>query len=211
MTKIYLDLLPALILFSSFILVSNKRIASYIRTFRFQSLLIAVGAGVIGLETGRIDVLLVCLLMVALKVIYIPNLLNSTFANVTYKVEKDFFFNIPILIIACCLLVVFSYLAIPTADGIINVQVANLVSAVLIGLIFMITRKKAFGQIVGFLVIENGLFATAMFATQGLPFIIDLGMFIDLLTAVLVMGVLVFRISDEFDSVDVNRLNNLKG
>ncbi len=211
MTKIYLDVLPALILFSSFLLVSNKRIASYIRTFRFQSLLIAIGAGVIGLETGRIDVLLVCLIMVALKVIYIPNLLNSTFANVTYKVEKDFFFNIPILIIACCLLVVFSYLSIPTADGIINVQIANLVSAVLIGLIFMITRKKAFGQIVGFLVIENGLFATAMFATQGLPFIIDLGMFIDLLTAVLVMGVLVFKISDEFDSVDVNRLNNLKG
>jgi hydrogenase-4 component E len=217
LTSTYLDILSVLILCSSFVLVANKRIKSYIRTFRFQSLLIAIGAGIIGIESlsreGRIDILLVCLIMIVLKVIYIPNLLNRTYANVEYtvKVEKDFFYNIPILIIVCCLLVVFSYLCVSTIEDTVNIQIVNLISVVLIGLFFMITRKKAIGQIVGFLVIENGLFVTAMFSTQGMPFIVDLGMFIDLLTAVLIMGIMVFKINEKFDSIDINKLTNLKG
>lgn len=217
MTGIYLDILSVLILLSTFALVANKRIISYIKTFRFQSFLIALGAAIIGVESlaneGRIDILLVCIIMVALKVVYIPNLLNRTYANVEdkVKVEKDFFFNIPGLIIICCIVVVFSYLAVPPIDGITNIQMINLVSVVLLGLIFMITRKRAIGQIVGFLVIENGLFVTAMFSARGMPFIVDLGLFIDLLTAVLVMGILVFQINEKFDSIDINELKNLKG
>lgn len=215
----YLDTLSVLILLSSFILVSNKRISSYIRTFRLQSLLIAIGAGMMGMESfyveGHFDILLVCLIMIVLKVIYIPNLLSKTYDNVEHKVEKDFFLNIPIMIFVCCLLVVFSYFSVSTIDGIntgtVNMQIVNLVSVVLIGLFFMITRKKAIGQIVGFLVIENGLFVTAMFATQGMPFIVDLGIFIDLLTGVLIMGLMVFKINEQFDSIDINKLKNLRG
>lgn len=215
----YLDALSVLILFSSFILISNKRIKSYIRTFRLQSLLIALGAGIMGMESfladGHFDILIVFVIMIALKVIYIPNLLDKTYAHVAYKVEKDFFLNIPILIFICCLLVLFSYFSVAHIDGIntgtVHMQVVNLVSVVLIGLFFMITRKKAIGQIVGFLVIENGLFVTAMFSTQGMPFIVDLGIFIDLLTAVLIMGLMVFKINEKFDSIDINKLKNLRG
>jgi hydrogenase-4 component E len=215
----YLDTLSVLILLSSFVLVANKRITSYIRTFRFQSLLIAIGAGMMGLESffkeGHFDLLLVCLIMIILKVIYIPNLLHKTYDKVEHKVEKDFFFNIPILIFICCLLVVFSYYSVSAIDGIhfgsVNMQIVNLVSVVLIGIVFMITRKKAIGQIVGFLVIENGLFVTAMSATNGMPFIVDLVIFIDLLTGVLVMGLMVFKINEKFDSIDINKLKNLRG
>lgn len=215
----YLDALSVLILFSSFILVANKRIKSYIRTFRLQSVLIAIGAGIMGMESfikdGHFDILIVCVIMIVLKVVYIPNLLDKTYAHVEYKVEKDFFLNIPILIFICCLLVIFSYFSVSNVDGIntgtVNMQVVNLVSVVLIGLFFMITRKKAIGQIVGFLVIENGLFVTALFSTQGMPFIVDLGIFIDLLTAVLIMGIMVFKINEKFDSIDINKLKNLRG
>lgn len=215
----FLDVLSVLILFTSFILVANKRIKSYIKTFRFQSLLIAIAAGVMGVESfmteGHIDILLVCVLAVVLKVYYIPNLLNKTYANVEYRVEKDFFYNIPLLVLISCGLVLFSYFSISDIEGInkgtINMQLVNAVSVILIGLFFMISRKKAIGQIVGFLVIENGLFVTAMFSTNGMPFIVDLGIFIDLITAVMVMGILVFRINEKFDSIDINKLKNLRG
>ena len=75
----------------------------------------------------------------------------------------------------------------------------------------MICRKKAIGQIVGFLVIENGLFVTAMFSTNGMPFIVDMGIFIDIITAVLIMGIIVFKINDKFDSIEINKLKNLRG
>lgn len=215
----YNEILSVLILLTSFVLMANKRIKSYIRTFRLQSALIALTAGIMGVRSaiseGSYDVLVICIIIIALKVIYIPNLLHKTYANVEYKVEKDFYFNIPMLILICCGLVVFSYFSVSRVAGIsggdINSAVVNSVSLVLIGLFFMICRKKAIGQIVGFLVIENGLFVTAMFSTNGMPFIVDMGIFIDIITAVLIMGIIVFKINDKFDSIDINKLKNLRG
>ncbi|AFV01733.1 hydrogenase, membrane subunit 2-like protein [Dehalobacter sp. UNSWDHB] len=219
MSENLLETLSVLILLSSFVLMANKRISSYIKSFRIQSMLIALAAGVMGvrslLDEGRWDILIICILIVVLKVIYIPGLLNRTYASVRYKVEKDFILNIPILVLVCCGLVIFSYFTLVTIDGssqgMSNMQLVNSVSVIWIGLFFMISRKKALGQIIGFLVIENGLYITAMLATQGMPFIVDLGIFIDLVTFVLIMGMLTFRINDQFDSIDTDQLNNLKG
>jgi hydrogenase-4 component E len=81
----------------------------------------------------------------------------------------------------------------------------------MVGLFFMINRKKAVGQIIGFLVIENGLFTSAMLFAHGMPMIVDMGILVDLLTAVMIMGVLVFRINENFDTTDINKLRNLRG
>jgi hydrogenase-4 component E len=215
----FLKVLSVCILLSSFILMGNKRISSYIKTFRLQSLLLAITAGTMGVRSlltdGRWDILAICLLIIVLKVIYIPNLLYRTYARVIYKVEKDFIFNIPILVLACCGIVFFTYFCLGTVpglnNGIFSVEFINSVSVIWIGLFFMISRKKAIGQMIGFLVIENGLFITAMLVTQGMPLIVDLGIFIDLLTAVMIMGFMVFRINDQFASTDTDELKNLKG
>jgi len=215
----YLNVLSVLILISSFVLMANKRIKSYINTFRLQAILIALAAGIMGLESyavdKRLDIFVVCALIVGLKVIYIPNLLHKTYSNIEYKIEKDFYFNIPLLIFVCSALVMFCYYCISGISGInrgqINVQIVNSISTVLIGLFFMISRKKAIGMIVGFLVIENGLFVTTLFVTHGMPFIVDIGIFIDLITAIMIMGIMVFKINDKFDSIDINNLRNLKG
>ncbi|NLP44399.1 MAG: hydrogenase [Peptococcaceae bacterium] len=214
-----LETLSVLILLSAFALMANKRISSYIRTFRIQSISIALAAGIMGIQSsqaeGRFDFLIVCLLIVALKVVYIPHLLHKTYANVKYKVEKDFILNIPIMIIICCGLVLFSYFALASIEGLgqglLNLQFVNSVSVIWIGLFFMISRKKAIGQIIGFLVIENGLYIAAMLSTNGMPLVVDLGIFLDMLTAVMIMGLMVFRINDKFDSIDIDKLNHLKG
>lgn len=215
----YSMLLSVLILLSCFILVANQKVKSYIRTFRLQSILIAIAAGFLGFENisnqEGIDILIMCGIIVALKVIYIPRLLLKTFDKVKCSVEKDYFYNIPLLEIICSLIVVFCYFVLPKSglavSGDMSVYLVNSVSVILIGMLFMISRKKAIGQIVGFLVIENGLFITAMYSTHGMPLIIDLGIFIDLITAVLIMGMMVFRIDREFDSIDINKMKNLRG
>lgn len=215
----YLDILSVLILLSSIILVSHKRIKSYIKTFRVQSALIALTAGIMGwnslMEEESIDILVVCVIIILLKVILIPRLLHKTYGSVEYKVEKDFFLNIPLLIIICCGLVVFVYFSVSNISGLnedhINLQVVNSFSVILIGLFFMISRKWALGQMIGFLVIENGIFVTAMFSTHGMPFIVDIGIFIDMITAILIMGVMVMQINEKFESININKLRNLKG
>lgn len=213
------NMLSMLILLTCFVLVANKRPGSYILTFRLQSLLVALTAGIMalrGVEGGkRMDLLIVCVIILGLKVFYIPGLLNKTFGKVEYRVEKDFFLNIPLLVLISCGLVIFSYFTLSSIDVMYSEDyflcVVGSVSVVLTGLFFMITRKKAIGQIVGFLVIENGLFVTAIFSTDGMPIVIDLGIFIDLITAVLIMGLMVFRINEKFESIDINKLRRLRG
>ncbi len=214
------DTLSVLILMTAFVLMANKKVKAYIKTFRVQSALIALSAGILGVEAimdeGRYDLMVVCVLIVVLKVIYIPGLLHKTYAGIEYRTEKDFILNIPILVLISCSLVVFTYFSFSASGfgvngSVIDLQLVNTISVTMIGLLFMITRKKAIGQIIGFLEVENGIFITAMFSTQGMPFIVDMGIFIDMLTAVMIMGVLVFKINVTFESINTDRLNKLKG
>ncbi len=215
-----LNLLAILILISSFTLVANKRQNAYITTFRLQSLLLASISLIISVksmvETKKFDeVIFIFLLIVVFKVIVIPMAMRRTSDRVEYKVEKDFFINIPISMLICCGLVVLCWYVVHNVKGITNPTTENYLiyslSVVMIGLFFMISRKKALGQIIGFLVIENGLFLAAMMTTDGMPMIVELGLFFDLLTAFLIMGIFVFKINSTFDSIDVNKLKHLKG
>lgn len=215
-----LNICSMAILISSFALVAGKRIMSYIRTFRIQSALLAAIAAVFTvyhlIEEGRLEgIAFILVLTVALKVFYIPSMLRKVSLKVEYKVEKDFFVNIPLSILMCCGLVVFIWFVVSripelggTAGGNYLVQA---LSVVLIGLFFMISRKKAIGQIIGFLVMENGMFLTAMLMTSGMPMIVEFGIFFDLLTAVLIMGIFVFKINETFEHIDINKLRNLRG
>ena len=81
---------------------------------------------------------------------------------------------------------------------------------VFVGLFVVITRKKALTQIVGFLVMENGIALLAVLATFGIPIIVELGVFLDVLMGFLVMQVFVYHIHSTFESIDVDQMNELK-
>jgi len=74
----------------------------------------------------------------------------------------------------------------------------------------MITRRKAISQIVGFLAMENGLFFAATSATYGMPMVVELGVALDVLVAMLVLGVFFFQIREQFDSLDLQHLEQLR-
>jgi len=84
------------------------------------------------------------------------------------------------------------------------------VAVILLAFITMITRRKAMSQVVGFLSMENGLFFGAMSATYGMPMIVELGIALDVLVAMLVLGVFFFQIREQFDSLDLHHLESLK-
>ncbi len=81
---------------------------------------------------------------------------------------------------------------------------------IFVGLFVIITRRKALTQIVGFLVMENGIALLAVLGTYGMPLIVELGVFLDVLMGFLVMQVFVYHIQDTFDSIDVDQLNQLR-
>jgi hydrogenase-4 component E len=84
-------------------------------------------------------------------------------------------------------------------------------STMMIGLFLMVTRKKAITQILALLIVENAIFLVALGITSGMPLVVELGIAFDVIIAVLVLGVLVHRIVDRFESMDVSQLSKLKG
>jgi len=81
---------------------------------------------------------------------------------------------------------------------------------VLIGMLLMLTRRLAISQVMGFLVLENGIFLYALTQTSGMPLIVEMGVVFDVLVGVMVCGLVIFRLNRSFEHVDVTKLTGLK-
>jgi hydrogenase-4 component E len=90
-------------------------------------------------------------------------------------------------------------------------MLAAAIALLLTGAFLMVSRKKALMQVIGLLVLENGIFLAALTTTFGMPLVIEIGIFFDLLMGVFLMGLFVFRIRDTFDHLDVSKLRRLRG
>jgi hydrogenase-4 component E len=84
-------------------------------------------------------------------------------------------------------------------------------SMVFVGLFVIVSRRKAISQILGYLVLENGMYVFGVVMLRETPFLVDLGVLLDAFAAVFVMGVAVHHIHLEFDHMDVDQLDMLKG
>jgi hydrogenase-4 component E len=117
-------------------------------------------------------------------------------------------------VFATVLLVFFSFSAVRGFASELHVTESLLAAAValmLSGMWLMITHRLALMQVIGVLVLENGIFLAALATTFGMPLVIEAGVMFDLLVGVLLMGLLAFRIRDTFEHLDVSRLRRLRG
>jgi hydrogenase-4 component E len=83
-------------------------------------------------------------------------------------------------------------------------------STMFVGLLLTVTRKKALSQALGYLVFENGIYAFGVGVALEAPVLVEMGILLDVFVAVFVMGIAVFHISREFDSIDTTKLATLK-
>jgi hydrogenase-4 component E len=81
---------------------------------------------------------------------------------------------------------------------------------VLIGLLVLVSRLKAITQVVGYLVLENGIFLFGLLLLEQMPVLVELGILLDLFVAVFIMGIVVHHIRREFDHMDTHLLDAVK-
>ena len=81
---------------------------------------------------------------------------------------------------------------------------------VFVSLFVIISRKKALTQLLGFLMLENGIALLAVLGAHGIPIIVEIGVFLDVLLGFMVMQVFVYQIHETFESIDVEQLNRLR-
>lgn len=215
MTHDLVILCAAGMLVSVYLMVGQKALVVAIRLYGLQSLLLGAVALTMGLAEHRSHLLLTAFLTVALKAALIPWFLLRVIDRVGIRREIEPYVNVPTSLLACLGLTVVGYrvsLGMAAASQGVQHQVIGVaLSMVLMGLFLMVTRRKALTQILALLTIENAVFLVAVGATSGMPLVVELGISFDVILAVLVLGILVHRIVDRFESMDTSRLSNLKG
>jgi len=83
-------------------------------------------------------------------------------------------------------------------------------STIMIGLFLIVSRKTALMQVVGYLVLENGIYIFGVALAHEERFLVEMGILLDVFVAVFVMGIAIFHINREFDHIDVDQLTSLK-
>jgi hydrogenase-4 component E len=182
--------------------------------FAVQSVFLAVTAALVAFLTGIHHIYVAAGLTILIKAIIIPWILKRVIERLNVQREVAFVINIPPSLLICGALVILAFsVTEPVASiGFLLTKdsLAIALAIVLIGFFTMIARKKAVTQVVGFLMVENGLFLGAAAAAYGMPLIVELGVLFDVLVAGLIIGIYTHRLQDAFDSVDVSKLTRLR-
>jgi hydrogenase-4 component E len=205
--------LAALILLSSFIMLAQVRLNSLINTFALQGLLLFFATLLMAFISGKYQLLISAALTLFLKVFFIPGQLRLLVVRLDINREVESITNPSLVMLFAAALVLFSYyVALPIrALSLLATRntIAISLAVVLIGMLIIISRRKAVTQVVGFMSMENGLFFAAVVATYGMPMVVELGVAFDVLVAVILFGVFFFHIRAEIGSLDTDRLNHL--
>ncbi|MBS2005154.1 MAG: hypothetical protein U0103_15970 [Candidatus Obscuribacterales bacterium] len=183
--------------------------------FSFQALLIAAATINIGSITGDQELCVIGAVIGLLKALVVPAFLAWISEKLMAQRDMGTFLPAPLSMHLCIVLFVLSF---ALAKGIPSSEVAGHswlgvsagISLLLSGLILMLTRRLAISQVVGFLVIENGIYTFALTQTKGMPLMVEMGILLDLLVAVMVSGLLIFKIQKSFEHIDIAQLSDLR-
>jgi len=202
-------------LVTAYLMVGQKALFVAIRLYGLQSVLLGIVAVVMGFVGHHPHLFAGAALTIGLKGLLIPWFLMRIIDRIGIHREIEPLVNVPSSLLICLGLTVIGYrVSTGLAEGergVTHHVIGVSISMLLMGLFLMVTRRKAVTQILALLTVENAVFLVALGATSGMPLIVELGISFDVILAVLVLGMLVHRIVDRFESMDVSRLSKLKG
>lgn len=213
-------LMAALVLVLQLAMAAQRWLVTNIRIFGVQSFLLAVIAATIAVFNDAPHLLIAAALTLVVKAILVPLWLERLVSRIQIRQEIEPFINAPLSVLICGGLTIVGYIVaesfyhpdeIPGPGGMGHNILAVAISLFLIGFFTMINRRKALTQVLALLSLENGVFLATISLTYGIPLMVELGIFFDVLVGVLVLGILIYRIGETFESMDVSRLRRLRG
>ena len=212
----WITLLAAGMLVIQLLMVVQRMLLTNIRLFALQSLMLAAIAAIVAFShNNAAHVYWVAGLTLVGKVFFLPWLLNRQVRRMQIEQEIAPLLNAPASMLLCGGFTLLGYIVARPFTSLAqlgNNTPAVAVTLLLTGFFLMINRRKAITQVLALLTIENGVMLAAVaLTTYGMPFVVELGIFFDLMVAVMVLGLLVYRIRETFSSMDVGKLSQLKG
>ncbi len=209
-----INLFAAVILLLAFAMLAQRRVMPLINLFGLQGLVLAGSTLVVAVTTHQAHLYWSAGLTLLLKAMLLPWILHRLVRKLYVKWDVESLVNVPATMLIGIVLVIVAFnvaqpislLSHTISRGTLGIALAT----VMLAFLMMITRQKAITQVVGFLSMENGLFLAATSATYGMPMVVELGIALDVLVGVIILGVFFFQIRDQFDSLDIRHMERLK-
>jgi hydrogenase-4 component E len=208
-----LDLAVALVLVCAFVVLWRRGLVAIVRALTVQGVALAGVALLLGMHDHDAEPIIVALLLLVLKGGVLPGVLLRIVRTSDETREVEPLVNVPASLLAAAGLTLLAY---ATTRDVVALDPSPETKAIpigvavtLIGLFVMITRRKAVTQIVGFLLLDNGIALVAFLATAGVPLVVELGAALDVLLAVLILQVLANRMRAKFGGLDLDQLREL--
>lgn len=209
-----IHLAAAVLLLLSFAMLTQRRIVSLVNLFAGQGLTLVCSTVVVAWTTGQHHLYYSAALTLGLKVIVLPYVLHRLIRRLDVQWDTESMVNVPTTMLIGVGVVIFAFgLAQPISELGSTVTRSTLgiaMAVVLVSFLMMITRHKAVSQVIGFLAMENGLFFAATSATYGMPMVVELGIALDVLVGVFILGIFFFHIREQFESLDLHHLESLR-
>jgi hydrogenase-4 component E len=203
----------SLVLIFGLMLLWRRGSAAHIAAFTAQSLALAATIGVIAAFTGSRELWVVAALLLGVKGVLMPLLLQRMEQRFGEPRELEPYVNTATSLVIGGLLVLLAYIVTRPILGISKLPTRSAMplamGLIFVSLLVIISRKKALTQVIGFLALENGIALLAALGTYGIPLIVEVGVFLDALMGFLVMQIVVYRIQETFESIDVEQLSRL--
>lgn len=202
------------ILLSSYAMVVAKRIPALVDSFRWQSFFLFLTTLAYAFREGEIRVFVVAALLFLMKVCLIPQFLTKLVKKIKVEEHLGLFLNPLLSLVAALVLTYASWVFSSKVLAVPRVSYAPFVvsmTVTLIGFFIMVFRLKALTQIVGLLVMENGIFLLAASMAGGMPFFVELAVAFDVFVCVVITGIFMYRINKLFTHIEVNQLTDLRG
>ena len=205
------ETLLLLVILTNFVVLATSRLSAGIRAIAFQGVLLG-GLSIVLEATWSVHGVGLALGTIAIKAVLLPWFLRWAIreAAVRREMEPLVGYMTSFLLGAMALAVAFAVAARlpPVTRATLLVPVALV--TVMIGLIVLITRTKALSQVLGYLMLENGIYLFGLTQARRVPFLVEAGVLLDVFVGVFVMGIVVFHINREFDSISALKLSELK-
>ncbi|MDX8411111.1 MAG: formate hydrogenlyase [Mariprofundaceae bacterium] len=205
-----INALAALMLMVSFALLAQHRMQSVLHWFAGQGLLLSITAAVVAYGSDNHELYVSAIMTLLLKGILLPWLLWRVIRQLRVHREVEPLMNMQLTMLIALAVTLFSFHIIQPIERISHLMtrdsMAIATACMLLGMLMMITRKKAITQVIGFLAVENALFFAAIGSTNGMPLVVEIGIAFDVLVAALIFGLFFFQIRNTFDSLEVDAM-----
>lgn len=209
-----LDLVVGGLLLTAVLVVWQRQLPSMILALTAQGVFLAAIPLAEGVHTGRAGEIGVAVLVLALRTVALPWLLFRALGPRSQRGTSTPLLNTTSSLLVAAVLILVAYgisRPIVTLDDSESVQaVPAALAVVLLGLFVIVVRRRAVSQAVGFLMLDNGMAACAFLVTAGVPFIVELGVSLDVLFALAVLRVLTGHLQREFGTADLDQLQELR-